>query len=142
MAPRREFTKVTKRKALARSGGLCEAIGIWYGLEAGKRCNSPLSAGVEFDHIILDANSKDNSLENCAAVCARCHSRKTRKHDTPTAAKTLRQQDRDKGISRPAGNLKGPGFPKAPKAPAKPSLPPRILFRGDLWRAGQNTEGD
>lgn len=128
---RRNFTKATKRKALARSAGLCEAVGEWYGLMSGKRCNLPLSAGVEFDHIDLDANSKDNSLENCAAVCPDCHSIKTRTHDIPVAAKTLRQQDKAVGVSRPAGKLQGPGFPPPQKAKrdARPALPPKILFR-------------
>ena len=66
---RREFTKPTKREALRRSGGKCEAVGTWYGLPAGQRCGRDLAYGVEFDHIDFDANSKDNSLENCAAVC-------------------------------------------------------------------------
>jgi len=95
---RREFTKATKREALKRSSGRCEARGEWYALQAGFRCNTPLSYGVEFDHIDLDANSKDNSLENCAAVCPRCHAFKTAKHDIPLAAKTLRQQDKALGI--------------------------------------------
>lgn len=95
---RAEFSKPTKRLALQRSGQLCEAVGAMYGLDSGRRCNAPLAYGVEFDHIILDANSKDNSLENCAAVCIRCHKFKTAKHDTPLAAKTLRQQDKALGI--------------------------------------------
>lgn len=61
----------------------------------------PLANGVDFDHVILDANSKDNSLENCAAVCIKCHRYKTAKHDTPLAAKTLRQQDKNLGIKGP-----------------------------------------
>ena len=56
--------------------------------------------GAQFDHIILDANSKDNSLENCAAVCPQCHKFKSRHYDTPLAAKTLRQQDKNRGIKR------------------------------------------
>ncbi len=97
-APRREFAKPTKRAALKRSGGLCEAASPMYGITNGQRCSAPLAYGVEFDHIILDANSKDNSLENCAAVCVRCHGWKTRNHDTPKAAKTVRQQDKNDGI--------------------------------------------
>jgi len=105
---RREFSKPTKREALHRSGQRCEAVGAWYGLPAGKRCMADLSYGVEFDHIDLDANSRDNSLSNCAAVCIRCHSVKTRTHDIPVAAKTLRQQDRANGIrSRPRGIIPG-----------------------------------
>lgn len=105
---RREFTKPTMREALRRSGKRCEGLGTMYGLPAGLRCNADLAYGVQFDHIILDANSKDNSLENCAAVCIKCHKWKTAKHDTPLAAKTLRQQDKASGIAKPRG------FPKPP----------------------------
>ncbi len=109
LMPRREFDKPTKREALKRSGGLCEAVGEWYGLKEDKRCNAPLSYGVEFDHIDLDANSKDNSLSNCAAVCPACHRIKTRTHDIPVAAKTVRQQDKHRGIRK-----KSHGFQKPP----------------------------
>lgn len=139
---RNEFTKPTKRAALARSGGKCEAVGAWYGLEPDHRCGVSLAAGVEFDHIILDANSKDNSLENCAAVCIPCHKHKSAKHDTPTAAKTLRQQDRAKGIARPAGRLQSAPFAKTDKAAAraekadgKAALPRKSLF----WTPGHST---
>lgn len=95
---RREFTKETKRSALKRSGGICEAIGNWYGLPPGERCANKLSYGVDFDHHILEANSHDNSLENCRAVCRKCHDWKTAKRDIPTAAKTVRQRDKNDGI--------------------------------------------
>lgn len=95
-----DFTKPVKRAALRRSGRLCEATGDWYGLPHGARCNAPLSFGVEFDHIDQEANSHDGSLENCAAVCPRCHRFKTDHIDTPKAAKTLRQQDKALGITR------------------------------------------
>lgn len=100
---RAEFSKETKRLALKRSGGKCEAVGAWYGLAPGERCNVSLAYGVEFDHVILAANSKDNSLENCCATCKRCHKHKTNRHDTPTAAKTLRQQDKHRGIRQRKG---------------------------------------
>ena len=95
---RAEFSKQTKRDALKRSGGLCEAVGPMYGLRDGQRCNAPLAYGVEFDHVVLEANSHDNSLENCAATCVRCNRWKAAKHDTPMAAKTVRQQDKHLGI--------------------------------------------
>ncbi len=47
MGKRRGFTKDTKRKALARSGKKCEAIGAMYGLPDGKRCNADLAFGVQ-----------------------------------------------------------------------------------------------
>ena len=101
--PRANFQKQTKRDALKRAKGHCEAIGGMYGLALG-RCNAPLGYGVEFDHIVLDANSKDNSLENCAAVCIRCHRFKTRHHDIPKAAKTARQLEMARGIKTPTRN--------------------------------------
>jgi 5-methylcytosine-specific restriction endonuclease McrA len=96
----REFSKPVKREALKRSGHLCEATGEMYGLSAGQRCNAPLAYGVEFDHVVLHANSGDSSLENCAAVCIKCHKHKTAKHDTPMAAKTVRLQDKALGIRK------------------------------------------
>jgi len=136
---RREFTKATKRAALARSEGRCEAVGAWYNLEPGCRCNAPLAAGVEFDHIDLDANSHDNSLENCAAVCVPCHKFKTAKIDTPKAAKTLRQQDKARGIARPKQQIRSAPFPK-PDKPAritKQQPPRRPLYA--TWPAGKST---
>lgn len=106
---RNEFSKRTKREALERSHMRCEAIGRWYGLDGGQRCSAPLAYGVEFDHIVLDANSHDNSFENCAAVCIKCHRHKTAKHDVPTAAKTVRMSDKAKGIKKKSS------WPQKPK---------------------------
>lgn len=106
---RAEFKKETKRLALKRSGGFCEANSSLYGITNGQRCLAPLAYGVEFDHIVLEANSHDNSLENCAAVCIKCHKRKTAKHDTPMAAKTVRQQDNHTGVGKRRSS-----FPKPP----------------------------
>ena len=103
---RAEFKKQTRRDAFERANGHCEAVGELYGLPKGQRCNMPLDRGVEYDHVILEANSHDNSLSNCAAVCPPCHRWKTDHVDTPKAAKTVRQQDKHRGI-RP-----GSTFPK------------------------------
>lgn len=101
---RAEFSKPTKREALRRSGGHCEAIGRMYGLAPVLgRCNAPLANNIVYDHVVLDANSKDNSLENCAAVCIACHKWKSAKHDTPMAAKTVRLSDKNSGIKKPTG---------------------------------------
>jgi len=157
---RREFTKPIKREALRRSGMLCEASGSMYGLALGQRCNVPLSGGVEYDHVILDANSKDNSLENCAAVCPKCHKHKTTKHDIPMAAKTVRQQDCANGIrTAPARPINGPPFPQTAKTARRqeraaerlslPSLPPKQLFQqgfnasqGGVWRGSHSEDMD
>ena len=98
---RAEFTKATKRAARERAKGFCEARGERYGFLPDMRCGMPFGHSVEFDHIILDANSHDNSLRNCACVCIPCHRWKTRYVDPPLAAKTLRQQDKHRGIKRP-----------------------------------------
>lgn len=128
---RREFTKPTKREALKRSQMRCEAVGAMYNLPANKRCNAPLDKGVEFDHIVLDANSKDNSLENCACVCIPCHRWKTAHHDIPMAAKTVRVQDKHRGIKLEGPKLKSRGFAKPEKSASrvtKQPLPPRPLY--------------
>lgn len=116
MANRKEFGSKTRKEALRRSGLICEAVGDWYGLPAGQRCTTSLGLGVEYDHLILDANSKDNSLDNCRAVCPRCHSWKTANRDTPTAAKTVRQQIMGMK-TRPKQPI--PSRPRQPKPEAK-----------------------
>lgn len=131
MANRREFSSKARKLALARSGRRCEAVGTWYGLPAGERCRNNLAYGVEYDHVILDANSKDNSLENCAAVCPKCHDWKTRNRDTPTAAKTVAQSLMGMK-TRPVAKIPGAPFPKSEKAARrapKASLPPKLLFK-------------
>ena len=97
---RNEFSKPTKREALKRSGGKCEASGPRYGLPEGQRCNGELSKGVIFDHDDPDANSKDNSLDNCRCICLSCNRFKTFKTDIPMIAKTVRQSDKDSGIRK------------------------------------------
>ncbi len=95
----RHFAKAVKRQVLERSGGRCEATGPIYGLPEGVRCNADLNlAGVEFDHLILWANSRDSSIDNAICTCPRCHRFKTTTHDTPKAAKTVRQRDKANGI--------------------------------------------
>ena len=103
----RAFSKPVKRAALERSGGRCEATGDLYGLPNGLRCESNLGYGVEFDHIDLWANSRNSDLDNCLAVCPRCHRFKTSKHDTPKAAKTVRQRDKHAGIRGAGAVLPG-----------------------------------
>jgi 5-methylcytosine-specific restriction protein A len=103
---RKEFSKATKREALERSGGTCEAVGIWYGLDDGKRCGAVLSFGVTFDHIIADGHGGRATLDNCAAICLGCHAIKTRKMDIPIAAKIKRQSDKHKGVTKPKQTIR------------------------------------
>jgi len=125
---RAEFSSKTRKEALRRSGKRCEAVGAWYGLPDAQRCPADLSLGVEYDHYILDANSKDNSLENCRAVCPKCHAWKTRNRDTPTAAKTVRQQNMGMKTKPKSG------FPKPAKEPRPAKFDMTIrrsLFTGE-----------
>lgn len=106
MARRAEFPRKVKREALLRSGGLCEATGAVYGLDPGKRCNAPLSHGVEFDHYPLPATDRDSdTLDNCVACCRVCHRTKSSAYDVPMQAKNKRQRDRHLGI-RPKSKLR------------------------------------
>lgn len=98
---RREFTAQTKRDAWERSDGKCEGEGTIYGLPQGVRCNRDLTLGVEYDHVDPDANSRDNSLENCCAACPACHRWKTSHRDRPLIAKTNHQEDMRRGIEKP-----------------------------------------
>ena len=107
MTNRAEFSKATKREALKRSGGKCEASGKMYGLDQGTRCNAPLGYGVEFDHGVLEANSHDNSVENCVCACVKCHRYKTANFDIPTAAKPVRMQDKHRGIKKSKRGFRG-----------------------------------
>ena len=112
---RHEFSKPTKREALRRSGGLCEAVGAVYGLEPGQRCNAPLSHGVEFDHYPIAATERDSDgLENCVACCRTCHRFKTSTYDVPMQAKSKRIRDRHLGIkhtsSRPMPGTRASGI--------------------------------
>lgn len=99
---RNNFTAKTQRAAWKRSGERCEATGDIYGWPAGQRCGADLNLGVEYDHIDPDANSRDNSLENCCAACPKCHRYKTSTRDRPLIAKTNHQQDMAQGIRKPS----------------------------------------
>jgi len=134
---RLEFSSVTRKQARARSGMRCEAIGAFYGLPNQQRCNADLTtAGIEYDHFILDHNSKDNSLANCRAVCPKCHRWKTSHIDVPTAAKTKRQETMG---AKPRPKQKIASRPSAPKRTPKPPVPNNSqLYRA--WKAANAEE--
>jgi len=88
---RLEFSKATRKAALLRSGGICEAMGTVYGLEPENRCTTSLALGVEFDHYPKSALDEDsNGLDNCVACCPAHHKFKTRTYDIPMQAKGRR----------------------------------------------------
>lgn len=91
MGKRYEFPKSVKQAALRRSGGICEAIGVVYGLPEGVRCTASLAEGFEADHYPKSALDEDsNGLDNCVACCPAHHKFKTRNYDIPMQAKGRR----------------------------------------------------
>jgi 5-methylcytosine-specific restriction endonuclease McrA len=111
--PRIEFSKSVKRAAWDRAGGRCEASGVLYGLPETVVCGRDLRHGVEYDHVLADSNGGAASLENCAAVCPRCHAYKSREVDTPRAAKSVRQGDKHRGIKSGGPSMRSRGFRRA-----------------------------
>ena len=93
-----DFSKDTKRQALKRAKGTCEAVGTRFGLPKGYPCNNSLSYGVRFEHSDPEANSHNGTLENCLCVCVSCWRHKTDSYDKPLIAKTVRQRDKHLGI--------------------------------------------
>lgn len=129
--PRSEFSKPTKREALKRSAGRCEAVGELYGLTFGTRCNAPLSHGVEFDHFPIAATEPDcTGLDNCVACCPSCHRWKTSQYDVPAQAKSKRVRDKHLGI-RKAPSLQSRGFAKS-SGQRKATSPLTPKFDGDI----------
>ncbi len=61
---RRQFSKLTKEKALKNQKNRCNLCGkksdIW-----------------DFDHI--DGDKSNNDISNCQSLCPNCHAKKTRK---------------------------------------------------------------
>ena len=109
----RNFTDKSKIEILLRTA-TCQAEG----------CNTPLADGVEWDHRIPWAISKDRSAKNGDALCPTCHAKKTNKEsfggksDKSTIAKCKRVHRKHTGDIKPKGNIPkrklegGGAFPK------------------------------
>lgn len=88
-----EFSRLVKRAAYKRADGRCEARGAIYGIEGGDvRCHAFIGPGnVKYDHWPLPAiDDGSDTLENCMAICPRCHKFKTANYDVPMQAKGRR----------------------------------------------------
>jgi 5-methylcytosine-specific restriction protein A len=95
-------------RAWDRCGGNCEATFDGH-------CNRAKIIGTPiYDHIIVDYVSKDNSLENCQVLCAKCNRIKTDTMDRPEVDKTRRILEKRAGIrtSRPMDGSRRSGFRK------------------------------
>lgn len=105
MGRRHEFGKETRRAAIQRAGGMCEAVGPLYGLAEDQRCGANLGYGFELDHYPLPAGDADSdTLANCVVCCKVCHRHKTSHYDVPMQAKGKRVQDRARGTKVPTRN--------------------------------------
>jgi len=120
---RREFSKPVKaeivRRAMLPDGKIaCEGCGLILGRKP-----------YDIDHSIPDAMFLDKSRKLTAAdgrllgkEC--CHDPKTHEIDLPAIAKVKRVEAKNLGVTKPAGNIKSPGF----SAPAKQSKPSKWDF--------------
>ena len=100
---RSEFTSKTKRRAFARSNGVCECHLVPF-LDRPDGCGVKLVDGrIRYEHINPVEISSDNSLENCAVLTLACWREKTDKYDLPIIAKSNRVRDRARGIKRKSG---------------------------------------
>ncbi len=98
---RSEFSRATKRGALARAGGQCERY------DAGERCKA--TTKLHYDHVIPDALGGSNTVDNCACLCEDHHREKTSRSDVPRISKMKRQaRHHSTGRSR---TRKGPPIP-------------------------------
>jgi len=125
---RRSFSKKDRARIFASANGVCHL------------CNGAITVGEawEIEHIVAYALTRDNSDENLRPAHKRCHEVKTRQEDVPAIAKAKRREAKHTGAARPAGKLKGRGFP----APDKPEritkqLPPRRPLYA-TWPAGKS----
>lgn len=85
---RAEFSKATKLAAWERCNGHCES------------CGKKILTRAEYDHIIEDTLTHDNSLANCACLCQRCHAKKTAA-SRPAIDKTRRIIETRQGLRAP-----------------------------------------
>jgi len=92
MSKRAEFSKATKLAAWDRCRGLCEC-----------GCGQKILGTPEYDHVIEETLTHDNSLENCMVMAKRCHRLKT-SENRPEIDKTRRI------LEKRAGVRKGRGF--------------------------------
>lgn len=114
---RREFPRKVRQAALNRANGHCE------------KCKAVLKRREgEVDHILPDILGGEPVLANAQILCRVCHAEKTA-DDIRRTRKADRARDKASGAVRPAGKLKGPGFPSSPKPRVeRKTLPPRQIY--------------
>lgn len=126
---RRSFSKKDRARIFASAGGICHL------------CSGAITVGEawEVEHVIAWELTRDDSDENLRPAHIKCHREKTHKQDRPAIQKAKDREAKHLGTKRPAGKLKGRGFP----SPDKPEritkqLPPRRPLYA-TWSAGKST---
>jgi len=98
MSKRAEFSKATKLAAWERCRGMCEC-----------GCGQKIIGRPEYDHVIEDTLTHDNSLENCMVMAKRCHRIKT-DENRPEIDKTRRILEKRAGVRKGRGFRGGRAF--------------------------------
>ena len=83
---RKEFSKSTKLAVWDRCKGFCEA------------CQQKIIGRPEYDHICPDGLYGSNEIENCQALCVKCHRLKTTTEDVPKISKADRLREKAAGV--------------------------------------------
>ena len=125
---RREFSAKTKALAFASQSGVCA------------HCRLKIVGRAEYDHVVPCGLGGEATIDNCEALCAKCHRAKT-DADVSLIAKAARQHRQNIGAHAPKARIPRP--PKAPKtARDKLPMPPRRpLYQGGGWIALANSKG-
>jgi 5-methylcytosine-specific restriction endonuclease McrA len=122
MSKRLEFSRKTKRIINDRADGACE------------KCKAVLKPGEgEVDHILSCEMGGQPTVANGRLLCKVCHKEKTAS-DIRSIRHSDRMRDKNSGVIKAAGKIRGAGFPKQekPQRPAKdtlPALPRRQLYQ-------------
>jgi hypothetical protein len=122
---RKEFSVKVKRQVVLRSLGICER----HRWNPGEMCTKPAKA---FDHIRPDGLQGVPTLENCAHLCAGCHTEKTHTEDNPRMRKADAQFKAANGIKTARRPIKARGFSEPKVKKEKLTPPPRRQLYGDM----------
>lgn len=113
---RKSFTKKDRSRIFLANDGRCHL------------CSGQIGIGEawEVEHVIAYALTRDNSDDNLRPSHVKCHRAKT-DVDVAAIAQAKRREAKHLGITKPAGKLRGPSFPKIakPEKPAPKHLPAR-----------------
>lgn len=126
---RRSFSTKDRARIFAAHKGVCHL------------CEGAIGVGEawEVEHVIAWELTRDDSDENLRPAHIKCHREKTHKQDRPAIRKAQNREAKHTGAKRPAGNMKGRGFPKPPPKERK-QQPPNNSHVFRMWQASQNKE--